>query len=73
MKKSEGGSTEDSKKVGLKVDAKKLTTIVIDIVERYMRPTSKIVLKESSVSDLSLSTAAPEAESNMKCQKGYGT
>ena len=48
---------------------------MIDFMEWYMRPTSKIVLKESSVSDLIPSTAASEAESEIqrKCQKGYGT
>ena len=40
-----------------KVDTKELTSIVIVIVERYMSPTSKIVLKESSANDLTQSTA----------------
>ena len=55
-------STEDSTKVGLKVYKKELTTIVIDIMERYMKPASKIVLKEFSAGDLAQSTAASEAE-----------
>ena len=40
-----------------------------------MRPTSKIALKELSVSDLTPGTAASEAESEIKrkCQKGYDT
>ena len=40
-----------------------------------MRLTSKIVLKDSSVSDLTPSTAAMEAESEIqrKCQKEYDT
>ena len=60
--KSDDHSRDDSKEVGSKVDPKELTTIVIDIVELYMRPASKIVLKDSSASDLTSSTAASEAE-----------
>ena len=73
--KSDGNSSDDSKKVGSKVDIKELTTIVIDIVERYTRPTSKIVLKDSSASDITPNTAALEvkAEIQRKCQKGYDT
>ena len=68
--KSDDDSSDDSKNVGSKVDTKELTTIVIDIVEWYMRPTSQIVLKDSSVSDLTLSTVASEAEIQRNCQKG---
>ena len=48
---------------------------MVDFIERYMRLTSKIVLKRSSASDLAPSTAALEAESEIKgkCQKGYHT
>ena len=44
-------------------------------MERYTRPTSKIVLKGSSASDLTPGTAALEAELEIKskCQKGYNT
>ena len=64
--KSDNDSSDDSKKVGPKVDTKELTTIVIDIVERYMRPTSKIVLKDSSASDITPNTAALEAEAEIQ-------
>ena len=48
---------------------------MIDCMEQYMRPTPKIVLKSTSASDLTQSTAASEAESEIKrkCQKGYNT
>ena len=44
-------------------------------MEQYMRPTSKIVLKRSLASDLTPSTVASEAESEIKrkFQKGYKT
>ena len=68
-------SSNDSKMVGSKVDKKELMTFMIDFMERYMRPTSKIVLKGLSASDLTPSTAALEAESEIKrkCQNGYDT
>ena len=68
-------SSDDIKKVGSKVDKKELRTFMTDFMERYMRPTSKIVLKSSSASDLAPSTAVSEAEpeNNKKNQKGYAT
>ena len=64
--KSDDNSTEDSKKVGSKVDKKELTTFMTEFMERYMRPTSKIVLVDSSASDLTPSTAALEANQKYK-------
>ena len=66
-------SSDGSKKVGSKVDKKELTTFMIDFMERYMRPTSKIVFKGSSASDLTLSTTVSESEIKRKFQKGYDT
>ena len=73
MTKCDDNSSIDSKKVGLRVDKKELTTFMVDFMEQYMRPTSKIVLKGSSASDLAPGTAALEAEpeTKRKCQKGY--
>ena len=73
--KCDDNSSDDSNKVGLMVDKKELTTFMVGFMEQYMRPTSKIVLKRSSTSDLTLGTAASEAESEIKrkCQKGYDT
>ena len=50
-------------------------TFMVDFMERYMRPTSKIVSKGYSVSDLTPGIAALEAKSEIKtkCQKGYNT
>ena len=48
---------------------------MVDFMEQYMSPTSNIVLKGSSVRDLTSGTAALEAESEIKikCQKEYDT
>ena len=73
--KYDDNRSDDSKMVGLRVDKKELTTLMVDFMEGYMRPTSKIVLKWPSASDLTPGTGGPEAESEIKrkCQKGYDT
>ena len=73
--KCDDNNSEDSKEVGSRVDKKELTTSMVNFMERYMRPTSKIVLKWPSASDLTPGTGGPEAESEIKrkCQKGYDT
>ena len=50
-------------------------TCMVDFMERCMRPTSKIVLKGLSASDLTPGTAVLEVESEIKrkCQKEYDT
>ena len=44
-------------------------------MEQYMRPTSKIVVKESSANDLTPGTTALEVESEIKrkYQQGFDT
>ena len=60
--KCNDNSSDDNKKV-----------VMVDFMERHMRPTSNIVLKGSSASDLTPGTAASEAVSEIKIkfQKGY--
>ena len=64
--KSDDDITKDSEKVGSKVDKKKLTTFMTDFIEWYVRPASKLVLKSSTTSDLTPSTAASEAEAKIQ-------
>ena len=63
--KCDDNNSEDSKEVGSRVDKKEWTTFMVDFMEWCMRPTSKIVLKGLSASDLTPCTAASEAESEI--------
>ena len=61
-------------KISLK-PPKLLTPFMMYFMEHYMRPISKIVVKESSASDLTPGTAEVEAESEIRrnCQRGFDT
>ena len=69
-------SSEDNKKVSSGEHKIELKKMMIDFMEQYTRPTSKIVAKESSASDvLALGTAASKAESEIKrkCRREFDT
>ena len=76
-KHNDGNSSEDSNKKVSSAgeDKKELKKMIVDLVEEYTRPTSKIVVMELSASDLTPGTTASEAgsEIKIKCQRGFDT
>ena len=54
----DSNSSDDNKKVSLGANKTELKKMIPELMEQYIRLTSKIVLKESSASDLALATTA---------------